>query len=154
MIKRALHNAEHGLWHILASADRTWEYAASVWDPSLAYLANIKMVQHRAIRYISKIKGRRSITEARNKLELEMLAHRRAKIRHTLLLRILSKQKNDQSLSDAYNELLSDKQDNASLTRATTRGLPLTITAKTSIYRNILPKSVRELKLNANNLTI
>ena len=54
----------------------------------------------------------------------------------------------------AYNELLN-KLDNALLTRATTRGLPPTITAKTSIYHNsFLPKTVRELKLNTNNLKI
>ena len=110
------------------------------------------MVQYRAMRFISQIKDREKITEARNKLELETLAHRRAKIRHTLLLRILSKEENHQST--AYNELLN-KLDNALLTRATTRGLPPTITAKTSIYHNsFLPKTVRELKLNTNNLKI
>lgn len=158
MIKRALHNApEKARLLAYTSLCRPhMEYAASVWDTSLAYLATeIEMVQHRAIRFISQIKGRESITKARNKLELETLAHRRKQIRHTLLLRILSKEDNHQSLSSTYNELLSSKPDNAPLTRATTSGHPPTISARTSIYHNsFLPKTVRELKLNANNLTI
>ena len=41
------------------------EYAAAVWDPSLGYIANdIEMVQHNAVRFVSRLKGRESIASA------------------------------------------------------------------------------------------
>ena len=46
------------------------EYAAAVWD--LEYIANdIEMVQHNAVRYISTLDGRDSITLAHEILDLE-----------------------------------------------------------------------------------
>ena len=46
------------------------EYAASVWDTTLDYLINdIEMVQHNAIRIISTLKGRNSVTAVRKDLE-------------------------------------------------------------------------------------
>ena len=134
MIKRALHNApkQARLLAYTSLCRLHMKYAASVRDPSLA--DNIEMVQHHVISFISQIKGRERITEVRKKLELETLAHKKAKIRHTLLLRKVSKKDNHQSLSSAYNELLSNKPNNASLIKAITRGLPPTISAKISIY--------------------
>ena len=41
------------------------EYAAVVWDPNLEYITHdIEMVPHNAVRFISKLKGRDSITSA------------------------------------------------------------------------------------------
>lgn len=65
MIKRALYGApENARLLAYTSLCRAHlEYAASVWDTYLEYLArDIQMVQHRAIRFISKAKGRDSIT--------------------------------------------------------------------------------------------
>ena len=48
------------------------------------------MVQHNAIRFILTLKGRDSVTAAHEKLELETLADKRTKIRHAVVLRLLS----------------------------------------------------------------
>ena len=48
------------------------------------------MVQPNAIRFISTLKGRDSVTAAHEKLELETLGDKRTKLRHALLLRLLS----------------------------------------------------------------
>ena len=51
------------------------EYAAAVWDPNLEYITHdIEMVQHNAVRFLSKLKGRDSITSALEGLNLETLA--------------------------------------------------------------------------------
>ena len=61
------------------------EYAAA-WDPNLEYIAHdIEMVQHNAVRFISRLKGRDGITSALENLNLETLAARRGKTRHSLL---------------------------------------------------------------------
>ena len=52
--------------------------------------------------------GRHSAAAAREKLELETLADRRTKIRHALLLRLLSHKENNDSLTSAYDELIND----------------------------------------------
>ena len=155
MLKRALHAApEKARLLAYTSLCRPHiEYAAAVWDTSLEYLKHdIEMVQHNAIRFICQLKGRESITEARNNLQLDTLADRRTKIRHALLMRILSKEENHESLSSSYDELMSVKPDNIPNTRAATRGDPPTIYAKTSAYHNsFLPKTVRELKSKLTN---
>lgn len=127
MLKRALHAApEKACLLAYTSLCRPHlEYAVAVWDTSLEYLKNdIEMVQHSAIRFISKLKGRESITEARNNLQLETLADRRTKIRHALLMRILSRKENHTSLSSAYDKLMNVKPDNMPNTRAATRDPP------------------------------
>ena len=87
------------------------------------------------------------MTAAREKLELETLADRRTKIRHALLLRLLSHEENNESLTSAYDELINDRPANVAVTRAVTRGDPPTIYAKKSVYYNsFLPKTVRETK--------
>ena len=82
------------------------------------------MVQHRAIRFISTLKGKESVTEARKKLKLETLADRRTKIRHALLLRLLSHEENNESLISAYDELINDRPANVAVTRAVTPEIP------------------------------
>ena len=150
MIKRALHHApEKARLLAYTSLCRPHvEYAASVWDTPITKLVqDIEMVQNKAIRYISGIKGRESITAAREKLRLSTLTDRRMKIRHLLLHRILSKEENHNALADSYDELIQDRPAETVSTRATTRGEPPTIYAKKSVYHNsFLPRTVRELK--------
>jgi hypothetical protein len=150
MIKRALHDAPASarLLAYTCLCRPHVEYAASVWDTSVDYLMHdIEMVQHSAIRFISTLKGRDSVTAAREKLELETLADRRTKIRHALLLRLLSNEEKHESLTAAYEELINDRPANAAVTRAVSRGDPPTIYAKRSVYYNsFLPRTVRETK--------
>ena len=151
MIKRALFDApEKARLLAYTSLCRPHvEYAASVWDTSLEYLIHdIEMVQNSAIRFISKLKGRESITMARENLQIETLAERRTKIRHSLLLRLLSKEENHNTLISSYDELMNERSSNIAVTRAAARSEPPTIYAKKNIYHNsFLPKTVRELKL-------
>ena len=150
MIKRALYNAPEAakLLAYTSLCRPHVEYAASVWDPYLECLSHdIEMIQNKAVRFISNIKGRESVTEAREKLCLDTLVNRRKKIRHNLLLRLLSNEEHHRLLVNDYDELCSDNPDNTPTTRAMARGVPPTIYAKTSAYYNsFLPKTVREIK--------
>ncbi|XP_067930519.1 uncharacterized protein [Watersipora subatra] len=124
------------------------EYASSVWDTPINKLVqDIEMVQNTAIRYIANIKGRESITAAREKLEIDTLADRHMKIRHTLLYRILSNGENHNALPSSYDELIQDHPTEMGTARAAARGEPPTIFADKSVYHNsFLPRTVRELK--------
>ena len=131
------------------------EYAAAVWDPNLEYITHdIEMVQHNAVRFISKLKGRDSITSALEGLNLETLAARRGKTRHSLLLKLLANEKNHNSLINAYEDVIDTRATNMPTTRAAAKGDPRTILyAKTSAYHNsFLPRTVRELKANLNTI--
>ena len=111
------------------------EYAAAVWDPYLEYITHdIEMVQHNAVRFI--FKGRDSITSALEGLNLETLAARCRKTRHSLLLKLLANEENHNSLINAYEDLMDTRPTNMPTTRAAERGDPCTIYAKTSAYHN------------------
>ena len=129
------------------------EYAAAVWDPNLEYITHdLEMVQHNAVRFISKFKGRESITSALKGLNLETLAARRGKTRHSLLLKLLANEKNHNSLNNAYGDLMDTRPTNVPTTRAAARGDPRTIYAKTSAYHNsFLPRTVRGINANSIN---
>ena len=150
MIKRALYNAPSSakLLAYTSLCRPVVEYAAPVWDPYLECLSHdIEKVQQKAIRFISNLKGRDSVTDARDKLSLDTLSDRRSKIRQNLLFRLLSKEEQHNSLITDYDELMNNNSDIAPQTRAKTRGDPPTIYAKSSAYYNsFLPKTVREMK--------
>lgn len=62
-------------------------------------------------------------------------------------MRILAKEDNHQALTCSYDELINERPANTITTRATARGEPPTIYAKSSAYHgSFLPKTVRELK--------
>jgi len=150
MIKRTLHNAPQGakLLAYTSLCRLHVEYAATVWDSPLGYLSkDIEMVQNKTIRFISSLRGRVSISEERANLKLETLAERRKKSRHSLLIQLLSHGENHRALVSSYEELMRQKDVNATVTRAAFRGDPTSIYAKTSAYFNsFLPRTVRELK--------
>ncbi|KAF6033852.1 hypothetical protein EB796_007840 [Bugula neritina] len=78
--------------------------------PRLQYLIKgIEQVQNNAIRFITKLKSRDSITAAHDKLNLETLTNRRFKLRYNLLLRLLSNEGNHASLTNSYDELMNSK---------------------------------------------
>ena len=89
-----------------------------------------------------------SVSEAAAKLNLTTLHERHKAGRHNLLLRILNGEENHQVLASSYEELIKiNANNNASISRATARGEPPTIYAKSSAYYNsFLPKTVSELK--------
>ena len=106
------------------------------------------MGQNNAIRHISNLKGRESVSVAAAKLNLTPLQERRKTDRHNLqLLRVLNREENHQAFTSSYDELIKINVNNKPITRATARGEPPTIYAKSSAYYNSsLPKTVRELK--------
>ena len=132
------------------------KYAAAVWNTNLEYITHdIEMVQHNAVRFISKLKGRDSITSALESLNLETLAVRRGKTRRSLLLKLLANEENHNSLINAYEDLMDTRPMNMPTTRAAARGDPCTIYAKTSACHNsFLPRTARELKANLNTVSI
>ena len=87
-------------------------------------------------------------SNAREKLCFDTRVNRRKKIRHNLLLRVLSNEEHHRLLVNDYDELCSDNPDNTPTTRPMARGVPPTIYAKTSAYYNsFLPnKTVSEIK--------
>ena len=105
------------------------------------------MVQHNnAIRFISRFEGRDSITLALEILDLEALAARRGKTRHSFLLKLLANEENHNSLINAYEDLMDTRRTNMPTTKAAAKGDHRTIYAKTSAYHNsFLPKTIREL---------
>ena len=150
LIKRALYSAPESakLLAYTSLCRPHVEYAAAVWDPHLEYLIqDVEKIQHKAVRFIAKLKGRESVTAARERLLIDTLATRRCNIRRNLLLRLLSNEQYHNVLVDDYDELLSNNTDNTPATRAMTRGDPRTIYAKIPAYYNsFLPKTVREMK--------
>ena len=59
------------------------------------------MVQHKAIHFICNLKSRESISAAADKLKINTLQERLKGNRHSLLLRILSKENNHQPLANS-----------------------------------------------------
>ena len=54
------------------------EYADTVWDPTLAKeIESLEMLQHRAVRFIARLRGRESVTGACSELGLQPLKQRR-----------------------------------------------------------------------------
>ena len=82
------------------------ECADAVWDPSLKKTVNdIEMVQNRAVRFISRLKGHGSVGEARCELGLQILQERHKNHR---LTRILQAEDMHSTLSSAYEELVDN----------------------------------------------
>jgi hypothetical protein len=123
------------------------EYASSVWDPTNKSLIHeIEMIQNNAIRFINNVKGRASITYAREKLGLHTLADRRKSNRLSLLLKILSAEQSHAALSSEYDDLMKTNQCSMT-TRSAARGQPKSIHASKTVYHNsFLPRTVRELR--------
>jgi len=153
-IKRTLFNApERAKLLAYASLCRPIiEYGAPVWDPRQRNLVDkLEMVQRQAVRFIMNVKGRDSVTEARNEIGLKTLEDRRKDIRMSLLMRILAKENCHQALNSTYDELMKENNHQIA-TRSITRGEPRTIYAASSVYFNsFLPRTVRELKGKLDN---
>jgi len=125
------------------------EYADCVWDPTSKQLINaIECVQRRAVRYISGLKGRESVTEARAKLALNTLEERRRNHRVTLLHKILKDENRHSVLSSSYDEILNNRAETTITTRAATRGEPTSIYASSRTYRDsFLPRTIRDMRI-------
>jgi len=53
------------------------DYADTVWDPATKSVSErLERIQNKAVRYISELRGRESVSDARNQLGLKTLASR------------------------------------------------------------------------------
>ena len=66
------------------------EYASASWDPYLVKdIDALEMVQRRAVRFISELKGTVSISDETDKLDLDTLECRRRDFRMSTMLKLL-----------------------------------------------------------------
>ena len=141
--------------HILVIADHMWNTFLLSGTTTQSIAHDIEMAQHNVVRYISRLKGRDSITSAFESLNLKNLAARRGKTRHSLLLKLLTNEENHNSLIHAYEDLNDTRPTNIPNTRTAAIGDPQPIYAKTSAYQchnSFLPTTVRKLKANLNRV--
>ena len=121
------------------------EYAGEVWDPHLVrQITSLENVQRRAVRFISDLRGKRSVTEARQFLDLELLEARRKSARMTLMLEILADSRHS-SFVDSFKHLQDTTHDHN--TRSTTNGEPPAIESNSSFYQySFMPRTSRNLR--------
>ena len=124
------------------------EYAHVVWDPVCKQAINsLEKVQTDAVKFIANLRGRTSITEARERLGLELLSKRRRNHRLSLLNKILSNESKHSALASAYDEISQDRVDYTMTTRSQTRGELNSISATSKNYHNsFLPRTIRDIR--------
>lgn len=149
-IKFALHDApKNGKLLAYTSLCRPLlEYADTLWDPYLkTTIHDIEMVQNRAVRFISGLKGRESVSDARCELGLLPLQARRKNHRLTLLTRILQSEATHSTLSSDYDEVVENRSLMSVTTRSATQGLPNSISSRSSCYhQSFLPRTIRDMR--------
>ena len=125
------------------------EYASCAWDPSSnREIEALEMVQNQGVRMISGLKGRRGVTEAKEKLQLQQLDVWRKNSRVKLLHKILSKEESHPALSASYDEIVNQPPTSVQTRRrATTRNEPRSISTTGNCFHNsFLPRTIRDLK--------
>ena len=147
--------------HVLHSAPKTsrllaytslcrpvLDYADTVWDPTnKAEVASIEKVQSRAVRFISNLKGRESVSEAKCKLGLKTLADRRKHHRIWLLLKILKDKERHNALLESYDEIVNNRPCTHMTTRAASKGNLNSIYAASKVYHDsFLLRTIRDIR--------
>ena len=110
-IKRTLYSAPEKakLLAYISLCRPILEYAALLWDPAAKnFQYSIEMVQNTVLRFIAGLKGKDSVSGAREGLGIETLEERRD-ARRTLLFRILNSEECHEALMSSYEELVNDK---------------------------------------------
>jgi len=97
------------------------------------------MVQNRAVRFISGLKGRESVSDARCDLGLLPLQARHKNHRLTLLTRILQSEATHSTLSSDYDEVVENRSLMSITTRSATQGLPNSITKIVLMFILLFP---------------
>ena len=121
------------------------EYAAEVWDPfQRNHVYMIEMVQNKAIRFILNLKGRCSISEARENLGLPTLESRRMHQRIKMLHYIIEQSDQLSSFSELKSiiNLWFSSTNNTHETRSQSQGQPIAIFTNTNIfYHSFVPRT-------------
>ena len=126
------------------------EYADTVWDPTLAKeIESLEMLQHRAVRFIARLKGRESVTGACSELGLQPLKQRRKNHRLSLLMKILQDEEQHSILAVAYDKITGDRQRVTMTTRSAARGEITSVYAASHVYHSsFLPRTIRDIRGN------
>ena len=125
------------------------EYADTLRDPTdKRSIDSLENIQSKAARFISNLKGCESITEAKALLGLIPLADRRKNHRVSLLMRILQDDQHHGTLASGYDEIVNDHASSTMVTRAASRGVPISIGSPTKYYHgSFLPRTIRDMKI-------
>ena len=126
------------------------EFAVEVWDPTAnKYIQMLEMVQNKAVRFVSDLKGREGVTDEKERLGLEPLQERRKMQRVKTTLHNIIMGSKDTSLGE-LNDLINEcfKEDRPK-TRAKVRGQPLgTRAERTHLLNSFVPRTTRDLRPN------
>ena len=124
------------------------EYADVVWEPVCKQTSkSFEKVQTYTVKFIANLRGQAIVTDARERLELELIAKRCKNHRLSLLPKILSNENKHFAFSSAYDEINQDGVDYSMTTWSQTRGEPNSISATSKNYYNsILPCTIRDLR--------
>ena len=118
------------------------EYVNEVWHPQL--VCQITSFQRKAIRFISGIRGREGVTEARTFLKIELLELRHKNARMSLMLKFLAG--NSYTFyTDNFNHLQNIIHSHETL--LVKSGAPLAVPANSGFYtHSFLPRPSRNLQ--------
>lgn len=149
MIKRVLYGAPRNVKKIayMALCRPVMEFASEVWDPYLVrQQTQLENIQRRAVRFIAGLRGVESVTEAREKLGLELLGERRKSARMVLLIKIIANN-GHQSLVAAFDDIISSSHSHD--TSSATINNPRALTTNNAFYHNsFLPRTYRNIRGN------
>ena len=122
------------------------EYASASWDPYLVKdIDALEMVQRRAVRFISELKGIVSISDETDKLDLDTLECRRKDFRISTMLKLLENRSLHPILVDFFDNL--QPVDNAiPVTRGNVKGHPKAQRINRDQFLNsFMPRTMRDL---------
>jgi len=109
----------------------------------------LERIQNKAVR--SELKGRESVTGARNHLGLKTLANRQRDHGVGLLVRIHRDEEHHSALSISYDEIMKSRSKTTMYTRAASRGQLNSIYALSSVFQDrFLPRTIRDMCLLQN----
>ena len=131
------------------------EYADCLWDPADKSSSEaIEQVQKQAVRFVKNIRGRHGVADALSKLELSTLKDRRLNHRIALLLRILSNEEVNQSLSAAYEKIVKKPTGYNRCYQGCKQGsTQIGLCLISALLQQLLPKTIRDLRIGSYNTT-
>ena len=123
------------------------EFAMEVWDSSAKkYIQLLEIVQNKATRFISNLKGRDGVTREKEQLGLVSLQERRKMQRVKTLHTIL--ESTDPSFKELNDFIDACFKDNRPQTRAKSKGKPLAIsTSRDAFLNSFIPRTTRDLRI-------
>ena len=111
------------------------------------HIDQIEMGQQRAVRSLSKLRGREGVTSEKESFGWELLQDRREDARVKLLLKILSSDTHAPLADNFINMAAQQTAHHSHVIRSVTSSRPLAITATKQVYfNNFLPKTSKDLR--------